>query len=94
MFTDANKISFIDFKHFNGNQTHFTQSNQLKKFALLPYYALSTNKNYAEIHAEHNFKGYILGKIPLLNKLNFNLVLSSHTAILDRNKPYSEYVLD
>jgi len=93
LFADSNKISFIDFKHFNGNQTHFTQSNQLKKFALLPYYSFSTNKNHAEIHAEHNFKGYILGKIPLLNKLNFNLVLSSHIAILEGNKPYSEYAI-
>jgi len=93
LFTDANKNSFIDFKHFNGNLTHFTQNNNLKKFALLPYYSLSTNKNYAEIHVEHNFKGYVLGKIPLLNKLNFNLILSSHIAILEENKPYSEYAV-
>jgi len=93
LFTDANKISFIDFKHFNGNQTHFTQDDKLKKFTLLPYYSLSTNKNYMEIHVEHNFKGYILGKIPLLNKLNFNLVLSSHTALLNGTKPYSEYAI-
>jgi len=93
LFADADNNSFIDYKHFNGNLTHFTQSNKLTKFALLPYYSLSTNKNYAEIHAEHNFKGYVLGKIPLLNKLNFNLILSSHIAILESNKPYSEYAV-
>ncbi len=60
---------------------------------MLPYYSLSTNKDYAELHAEHNFKGFILGKIPLLNKLNFNLVLSSDIAFLENNKPYSEYAI-
>ena len=93
LFVGAKNISFIDFNHFNGNQIHFTQNNNLKKFSLLPYYSLSTNKSYAELHAEHNFKGYILGKIPLLNKLNFNLVLSSDIAFLENNKPYSEYAI-
>jgi hypothetical protein len=93
LYVDGENIDFIDFNHFNGNQIHFTQNNNLKKFSLLPYYSLSTNKAYAELHAEHNFKGYILDKIPLLNKLNFNLVVSSHIAFLENNKPYSEYAI-
>ena len=67
--------------------------NYINAFKILPYYTLSTNKAYAEIHAEHNFKGYILNKIPLLNKLNFNLVAGFNAAATKENKPYTEYSL-
>jgi hypothetical protein len=52
---------------------------------------LSTNKQYLEVHAEHDFKGYILGKIPLLNKLNYNLVIGAHALATPDHKPYQEY---
>ena len=92
LFTNAENISFIDYKHFNGNQTHVTtDGNYLNSFKNLPYYSLSTNSNYAEAHLEHNFKGYILNKIPLLNKLNFNLVAGAKLAASEAFKPYNEF---
>lgn len=91
-FFNAENIAFMDYQHFNGNQTHIATSNKyVNQFNNLPYYALSTNDNYAEFHAEHNFKGYILGKIPLLNKLNFNLVIGAHNLATKNRKPYQEY---
>lgn len=90
-FFENEKMSFLDYQHFHGNQTRIgTNGNYLGVFNLLPYYALSTNSNYAEIHTEHNFDGWILGKIPLLNRLNYNLVIGAH-ALYSDNKPYSEY---
>src|SRR5690606_20555370 len=78
--------------HVNGNQTRVGTSNSyLNVFNNLPYYTLSTNNSYFELHAEHDFKGYILGKIPLLNKLNFNLILGAHTYATPDFKPYQEY---
>ncbi|MBT8272537.1 MAG: DUF5686 and carboxypeptidase regulatory-like domain-containing protein, partial [Bacteroidia bacterium] len=75
-FFNADGIAFMDFRHFNGNQTKVgTSANYTDVFNNLPYYALSTNKSYLEFHAEHDFRGYILGKVPLLNKLNYNLVI-------------------
>lgn len=92
MFSNADNISFADFRHFNGNQTRVgTSSSYTNVFNLLPYYALSTNKSYVEAHAEHDFKGYILGKIPLLNKLNYNLVIGGHYLSTEDNKPYREF---
>ena len=41
--------------------------------------------------AEHNFKGYLLGKIPLLRSLNFNTVIGVNSLWTTGNKPYSEY---
>lgn len=90
-FFKASAISFVDFKHFNGNRTFTAKNNgYLNTFNLMPYYQFSTNKSYVEFHAEHNFNKYILGKIPLINKLGFELVLGGHTLLTKENKPYSE----
>ena len=90
-FLNAKSISFVDHQHFNGNETHVSTENQLESFYLLPYYALSTNKNYFEAHAQHNFKGFIMGKVPLLNKLNANLIIGGKLLSTSDNKPYSEF---
>lgn len=91
-FFNADNISFIDYKHFNGNQTHVNfKGSYLNSFMLLPYYSNSTNDSYLETHLEHNFKGYIMNKIPLLNKLQWNLVTSFHQINVPKLKPYQEY---
>jgi len=92
VFNNAEHIAFMDYHQFNGNQTNIVMDgNYINSFKILPYYDLSTNNNYAEIHAEHNFKGYILNKIPLINKLNYNLVLGYNAALTKENKPYNEF---
>ena len=90
-FLASEKISFVDFQHFNGNQTRVgTSSRYTNVFNLLPYYDLSTNGHYMEGHMEHNFEGWVLGKIPGLNRLNFNLVAGAHLLSTEGRKPYSE----
>src|SRR5690606_35422050 len=90
-FFNADKIAFMDYQHFNGNQTRIgTSSGYLNVFNLLPYYDLSTNGSYFEGHMEHDFKGFLLGKVPLLNKLNYNLITGAHFLSTQDKKPYSE----
>jgi hypothetical protein len=91
-FFNADEISFVDYKHFNGNQTYIGLSESyLNVFNLMPYYTNSTNKSYFELHAEHNDKGFIMNKIPLLNLLKSNLVLGYHLLAVPNTNPYSEY---
>jgi hypothetical protein len=59
----------------------------------MPYYSNSTNKEYFEAHLEHNDNGYIMNKIPLLNKLNSTLVLGFHALATPDIKPYSEFTV-
>ena len=93
-FINGENISFVDYKHFNGNRTHIgTSDRYLNVFNLLPYYSNSTNKSYFETHLEHNDKGYIMNKIPLLNKLNSTLVLGFHTLAVPDRKPYTEFTV-
>jgi len=93
-FIDADDILFADYQHFNGNQTRVgTSGSYTNVFNLLPYYELSTNKSHFEGHLEHDFKGWILGKIPGVNQLNFNLVAGAHALTIDGKKPYTELSL-
>ncbi|MFT3793943.1 DUF5686 and carboxypeptidase regulatory-like domain-containing protein [Flavobacterium sp.] len=90
-FFNADGISFVDYKHFNGNQTHIGQADRyLNVFNLLPYYSSSTNDSYFEAHAEHDDQGYIMNKIPLLSKLRSTLVLGYHNLSVPDRKPYHE----
>jgi hypothetical protein len=91
---NGENISFVDYTHFNGNQTHIGISDRyLNVFNLMPYYSNSTNKSYFEAHLEHNDNGYIMNKLPLLNKLNSTLVLGFHSLGVVGAKPYSELTI-
>lgn len=91
-FFNADGISFVDYKHFNGNQTHIGQTDSYTNvFNLLPYYAASTNDSFWETHIEHNDKGYIMNKLPLLKYLQSQLVLGFHNLAVPDRKPYQEF---
>jgi len=93
-FFNADNISFVDYKHFNGNQTHVSGGgNYTNVFNNLPYYSASTNDSYFETHMEHNDKGYFTNKIPLLNKLQSQLVLGFHNLAVPDRKPYQEFTI-
>jgi len=91
-FFHGEHIAFTDYKHFNGNQTHIGQTDSnTNVFNLLPYYVGSTNTSYSELHAEHNDKGYLMNKLPLLKYLKSQLVLGIHNLAVPDKKPYQEF---
>ena len=93
-FYNAENIAFVDYKHFNGNQTHIGSADSYtNQFNNLPYYSASTNTKYFETHIEHNDQGFIMNKIPLLNKLQSQLVLGFHNLAIPDRKPYQEYTI-
>jgi hypothetical protein len=77
MFLNTNKMTFMDYHHFNGNLTYFS-SFALQNFNLLPYYEYSTRSSFLEAHYEHNFGGFILNKFPLIRKLKLHEVVGIH----------------
>lgn len=93
-FLNAANISFIDYKHFNGNQTHIgTSIRYLNVFNFLPYYSNSTNDAYLEFHSEYDDNGYFMNKLPLLNNLKSNLIIGFHSLAVPNRKPYSEVTI-
>ncbi len=75
-FLNDNAVTFVDFKHFAGNQTSLSQVGKSFKFELLPFYQFSTTEPYLEAHYEHHFNEFIFNKIPYVKKLNLQAVAS------------------
>ncbi len=90
-FLEQRNISFIDYVHPKANEIKFFSGNSLSQFRLLEYYKLSTNDKYTELHTRYNFKGFVVNKIPLLNKLSVHLVLEAKGFFVPKQLPYTEY---
>ncbi len=83
-------VSFMDYQHFNGNQTILANNDYLNSFKLLAYYTYSTKNWYTEGHAEHHFNGFIFNKIPLLKKYRMQEVVGGHVLLNDKLDQYYE----
>ncbi len=81
-FIENKNLSFVDYKHFNGNQTdiilpHAEGSENFtptRSFRLLDYYSMSTTSEYVQLHYSHHFNGFIMNKLPLVRKTNFSSI--------------------
>ena len=82
---------FVDNVHFLGNQTHIAYTGTYNySFLMLPYYDFSTNDDFLQWHIQHSFDGYILGKIPLIRRLNWHLV-GGYKQLLKTGDDYLEW---
>jgi len=83
---------FIDFQHFNGNQTHIgNPSRYWNRFLIMPYYDLSASREFVELHLQHNFKGALLGKLPGFKQLGWHLVGGYKYLRTGSASPYNEF---
>ncbi len=89
-FLNAKKVYIQDYQHFNGNRST-RASEYVNSFQLAQYYANSTAASfYAFGHLEHHFNGLLTNKIPLFNRLNWNLVAGSNAFYVNNNSNYME----
>jgi len=89
-FINDNKVEIPDMQHFNGNQT-FYNFNYLNSFQMAPYYKYSnTEKFYSLAHVEHHLNGLLTNKIPLFNRLKWNLVLGGNSFYVNPKNYYAE----
>ncbi|NTS42248.1 carboxypeptidase-like regulatory domain-containing protein [Flavisolibacter sp. BT320] len=89
-FLNNRQVDIPDFQHFNGNQFLFT-FDYLNTFQLAPYYRYSNTESfYTVLHAEHHLNGLLTNKIPLFNKLKWNLVAGTNTFYVNNNNYYVE----
>lgn len=76
-FPVKENVTFLDYRHFRGNQTVLASSFDTG-FQLLPYYQYSTTGAWIEGHASHHFNGFFLNKIPALRQLKWQEVATAN----------------
>jgi len=76
---------FLDYKHFNGNET-FIQTHQ--DFRDLPYYQYSTNGGYTQLFTKVDFKRLFLTNIPYLQRKGWEERLYGNVLLTNQIKHY------
>lgn len=71
-FLTSKTVYFQERAHFMGNRVLLRPSSAENAFINLPYYSYSTDAYYTQLHAVHNFNGFLFNKIPLLRRLHLN----------------------
>jgi hypothetical protein len=80
---------FMDFIHFNGNKTLFSNL-ETGNFMLLDYYVYSTDDYFIQAHAIYNLEGFFFNKIPALKLLRLHEIISVHYLQNDKVNNYTE----
>ena len=66
MFLNSDKMYFMDYKHFLGNQTPFITNDPVGSFRLLDYYRYSTTDKYFAGNFHYQFRKFLVTNIPLV----------------------------
>jgi hypothetical protein len=88
-FLNTRALTFIDFKHFNGNRTIINTGRN--NFQLLDYYFYSTDGSWLEGHLEHHFNGFIFNKFPIIRKLKWQAVAALNYLLTNDLPHYFEF---
>lgn len=64
--SDAQRLLFMDFKHFQGNRIDFTPMNVVGGYRLLDYYKHSTSQEYVSVLNHIRFRKLLFTHIPVL----------------------------
>jgi len=68
-FLNADKMYFMDYKHFNGNRTYFITSDPVGSFRLLDYYENSTADQYFSANVHYHFRKFLVTRLPKVRML-------------------------
>ncbi len=89
-FVQKSRVPYVDYFHFKGNQTWFSDFNA-DEFAYLDYYAYSSTQNTYTIHAEYYLNRFLTNKIPYFRKLKLNEIVGFHYINVKQMKPHYEF---
>ena len=66
LFFNNDKMYFMDYKHFLGNETPFSTSDPVGSFRLLEYYRYSTDDRYFSGNLHYQFRKFLVTNIPVV----------------------------
>ena len=95
-FINNDQLGFVDFKHFDGNQTILITTDPVGSFRLLDYYQFSTADKYASLHAHYQFRKFLFTQIPEVWLVGIKENLFVNYLATPKSKNYMElgYSLD
>lgn len=65
-FMGSLPTTFIDYKHFAGNETPFLMEDPVGSYRLLPYYLYSTADKYVSAQVLYQFRKFLFTQFPML----------------------------
>jgi len=72
IFLNSDKMFFMDYKHFIGNQTPFMTTDPVGSFRLMDYYLYSTRDKYFSANAHYHFRKFLFTRIPKVRMLGIS----------------------
>ncbi|SDE55054.1 CarboxypepD_reg-like domain-containing protein [Mucilaginibacter pineti] len=90
-FFNDNKLYYMDYNHFLGNQGLTFDPTYVGSFHFLPFYTYSTNGGFIEAHYQHNFAGSIFNHIPFMRKLKLEEIIGANYLTTKNNRNYREF---
>lgn len=65
-FFNNRNVYFMDYQHFGGNRTIFSNMGAASNYRFLDYYQYSTHKNYLSSILHYQFRKFLVTQLPLL----------------------------
>ncbi len=65
-FLNADKLYFMDYKHFLGNKTPIITTDPVGSFRLMDYYLYSTRDQFVSVSAHYHFRKFLITRIPMI----------------------------
>ncbi|WP_186754457.1 DUF5686 family protein [Echinicola salinicaeni] len=65
-FVNREKLYFMDYKHFGGNRTVFSNMGTVNNYRFLDYYRYSTQRNYISSIIHYQFRKFLFTQFPVL----------------------------
>lgn len=92
-FLGSSPSYFSDFFHASGSELLLKIAPGLASFNLMPFYKYSTNKYYTSFNYRHHFNGYVMDKIPLLNRTSIKWVVALSAIYEPIHGQYAEAII-
>jgi hypothetical protein len=95
-FLNADKLYFMDFKHFLGNKTPIITTDPVTGFRLMDYYLYSTKDQYLSVSAHYHFRKFLITRIPMIRLMGVQENFFVNYLATPSSKNYTEvgYGLD
>jgi len=90
-FFNTNPFNYIDYKHFNTGGVWFNFADRHNSYALLPFYAFSTNTGWIQAFATYQSDYLILKRLPFLQGRMFSENLHANFLHTPEKPFYSEF---